>query len=715
MKLRTKIPLILGLAIFLMSAVFYVFTSQKLLEESAAVERIDIERDIQRASSSLQREIDGIMANTADYATWDATYAYAEDHNPAYINENYEGTSFVNLRLNVAAIFDEKNELLYKRGFDFENDQPAELPENFFTILGQYPNLLQSEDITKGKTEMIDVNGKTMVITSRPILNSNQEGPSRGTLLMGRWLDTDAVDHLSVLTQLKLSLVDDPDSKTTNGILESAMALDIPEKVSVQFISDNEIIASILLTDSKKTPVAILNIHKSRPAYLLTLSNVREIFGMTLVLCILTIFVSLCLLDWMVLKKTAKLADNVLAFDVNSKKIPHLHISGKDEISEMARAIESVLQELASSTIKIGHQAKNISLERDKLETILESISEGVLVINKSEKIALFNRHFIQLVKMRESELDGKSFLGTVPLIEQGTAPLLKTMIPEVLTKGKHFHIHDGFVLKSGEKNVAVSFSITPLRKEHKVIGAVIVLRDISLEHEVNRMKSEFVSIASHQLRTPLTGIRWMLSLLMKKETGELNPTQVDYLKGVQESNDRMIQLVGDLLDISRLENNPALTLDKTSEDIHILMKNVMKDQENTALQRNINFVFEESSKPIIVDINKDKMYQAFMNLVSNAIKYSKDGSAVQIGTMIKGSDTILHISDTGIGIPDDQKDKIFEKFFRANNAAKATANGTGLGLYFAKQVVEAHRGKIWFDSVLDKGTTFYVSLPCKA
>lgn len=697
-----------------MSAVFYVFTSQKLLEESAAVERIDIERDIQRVSSSLQREIDGIMANTADYATWDATYAYAADHNTSYIDENYEGTSFVNLRLNVAAIFDEKNELLYKRGFDFENDQPADLPENFFTVLAQYPHLLQAEDITKGKTELIDVNGKTMIITTRPILDSNQEGPSRGTLLMGRWLDATAVDHLSALTQLQLSL-DDPDSKSVNNIVQSALALDIPEKVSVQFVSDNEVNACILLTDTKNVPVAILNIHKSRPAYLLTLSNVREIFGMTLVLCLLTIFVSLCLLDWMVLKKTSKLADNVLAFDVNSKKIPHLHISGKDEISEMARAIESVLQELALSTIKIGHQAKNISLERDKLETILESISEGVLVINKSEKIAVFNQHFLRLVKMSESELNGKSFLETVPLVEQGIAPLLKTMISDVLTKGKHFHIHDGFALKSGEKNIAVSFSVTPLRKERKVIGAVVVLRDISLEHEVNRMKSEFVSIASHQLRTPLTGIRWMLSLLMKKETGELNPTQIDYLKSVQESNDRMIQLVGDLLDISRVENNPNLMLEKTSEDIRVLMKSVMKDQENSALQRNIHFVFEEANKPIIVDINKDKMYQAFMNLVTNSIKYSGDGSAIQIGTIVKGSDAILRISDTGIGIPEDQKDKIFDKFFRANNAAKATANGTGLGLYFAKQVIEAHRGKIWFDSVLDKGTTFYVSLPCKS
>jgi signal transduction histidine kinase len=227
-------------------------------------------------------------------------------------------------------------------------------------------------------------------------------------------------------------------------------------------------------------------------------------------------------------------------------------------------------------------------------------------------------------------------------------------------------------------------------------------------------MKSEYVSIASHQLRTPLTGIRWMLSLLMKKETGELNATQVDYLKSVQESNDRMIQLVGDLLDISRIENNPALMQEKTSEDIHVLVKNVMKDQENTALQRNIDLILEVDANPVVVEVNKDKMYQAFMNLISNSIKYSKDGNAVQIGTILKDKEAVLYVRDNGIGIPDDQKDKIFDKFFRANNAAKVTANGTGLGLYFAKQVVEAHNGKIWFESAIDKGTTFYISLPRK-
>lgn len=715
MKLRAKIPLVLGLAIFLMSAAFYVFTSNQLLEESASIERLDVERDIQRVSSSLEREIDGIMANTADYATWDASYDYMVERDPDYISENYEGSSFVNLRLNAVAIFDEKNELLYKRGFDFVNDEEVDLPPNFFDILAQHPNLLVFEGITKGKIEMIDFNEKTMIVTSRPILTSNEEGSSRGTLVMARWLDEHAVENLSELTQLKLSLIDVPDPEVVKTIVSSNFALDIPEKVSVQFVSDNEITALMLITDSSNEPVAILNIHKSRPIYLLTLSNVRELFGMTMIMCVITIFVSFLLLDRLVLNKTAQLANSVLAFDINSRDVPLLRITGKDEISEMARSIEAVLQELAYSSIKINHQAKSIALERDKLETILESIREGVLVINTHQKIVLFNKHFTKLVKIGGYDLKGKKFLDAVPLTEQKGGQPLSNILSDVLNKQKHFHLDDGFFLKAGNKGAAFSLSIAPLRKGHKVIGAVIVLRDITLEHEVDRMKSEFVSIASHQLRTPLTGIRWMLSLLMKQETGELNPTQVDYLKSVQESNDRMIQLVGDLLDISRVENNPAMMQEKTPEDIHVLIKNVLKDQENTAIQRNIRFTFDQADEPIIVEVNKDKMYQAFMNLVSNSIKYSKDDSAIQIGTTIKDRDVVLHISDSGIGIPDDQKEKIFDKFFRASNAAHITANGTGLGLYFAKQVIEAHNGKVWFDSVLDKGTTFYVSLKRKA
>jgi signal transduction histidine kinase len=714
MKLRLKIPLILGLAIVLMSAVFFIFTSQKLLEESTSVERADIERDIQRVSSSLHSEIEGIMANTADYATWDATYAYMIDRDPSYISENYEGTSFVNLRLNIAAIFDEKNELIYKRGFDFESDKTAELPEKFFPILTQHNNLFQFKDITQGNIDLLKIDGRPMVITSRPILTSNQEGPSRGTLIMGRWLDQSAVEHLSALTQLKLSLIDASDSAVVDSVFRSQLSLDIPEKASILFVSENQIDANILLTDSNDLPVAILNIHKNRPTYLLTLSNLRELFGMTFIMCMITIFASLYLLDWLVLEKTTKLSKSVLAFDVNSKKIPHLHISGKDEISEMAKSIESVLQELAYSTIKIGHQAKSISVERDKLETILQSITEGVLVINNHQKIIHFNKHFSRLVKVGESFLKGKNFLDAVPIATQKGSADLSQILVDVLTKQKHFHLDDGLYLNTGSKGTAFSFSIAPLRKGHKVTGAVIVLRDITLEHEVDRMKSEFVSIASHQLRTPLTGIRWMLSLLMKKETGELNATQVDYLKSVQESNDRMIQLVGDLLDISRIENNPALMQEKTSEDIHVLVKNVMKDQENTALQRNIDLILEVDANPVVVEVNKDKMYQAFMNLISNSIKYSKDGNAVQIGTILKDKEAVLYVRDNGIGIPDDQKDKIFDKFFRANNAAKVTANGTGLGLYFAKQVVEAHNGKIWFESAIDKGTTFYISLPRK-
>jgi len=712
MKLRLRIPLLLGITIFLMSAGFYIFVSQALLVETASLERIDIERDIQRVSSSLQGEIDGIMDNNADYATWDAAYQYVHDRNETFLKENFEGASFVNLKLNVVAVFDDKNELIYHRGYDWQNDIVAQLPDNFFSTFSQYPDLLEFHDITKGRWDIIDIDGEPMLVTTRPILTTEQEGPIGGTLLMGRWLDETTVEDISHLTQLDLSIVDTPDEKTVASIEDANLKINVPQKVLIQFISDNKVMASILLRDSKDNPVAVLNINKERPAYLLTINNIRELFIITLVICFLTIMVSLFLLDHMILKKTLNLANTISAFDVNSKEMPHFEIKGKDEISDMARSIEAVFQELASSGIKIRSQSKNIIQERDKLQIILESISEGVLVINDQQKAILSNRHFVKLAKIGEKELLGKNVLDCLHIDEQRDGMSLEQIIKDALEKGKIFNMHDGFSLKSSARAVPISFSVAPLRKSHKIIGAVIILRDITLEHEVDRMKSEFVSVASHQLRTPLTGIRWMVSLLMKKETGDLNPTQIDYLKSVQESNDRMIHLVSDLLDISRIENNPTSMIEKTPEDFRILIKNAIKEQESTAIQRNIRFEVEDIGAPLIVNINKDKMYQVVMNLVSNSIKYSKDGSAIQIGTKIDTGNVIFFIRDNGIGIPEEQQNKIFGKFFRADNAAKITANGTGLGLYFAKQVVEAHNGKIWFVSIPEQGTTFYVALP---
>ena len=239
-----------------------------------------------------------------------------------------------------------------------------------------------------------------------------------------------------------------------------------------------------------------------------------------------------------------------------------------------------------------------------------------------------------------------------------------------------------------------------------------------SLEREqIEQMKSEFVSVASHQLRTPLTGIKWFVELLQKGKAGKLLKDQKDFLEQIRESNERMIALVEELLNVSRIETGRKFEIKKVPTDVAEIIRSLSGDLIGLAHKREVTI--KESSgfeKKCMLPVDEDKIRQVFQNLLSNAVKYSKAGGIVFVDskTFPKEKKIQFSIQDTGLGIPEKQQHRMFEKFFRADNVQTAETDGTGLGLYIAKAIVEGHGGKIWFESKENSGTTFFVELPMK-
>jgi signal transduction histidine kinase len=246
------------------------------------------------------------------------------------------------------------------------------------------------------------------------------------------------------------------------------------------------------------------------------------------------------------------------------------------------------------------------------------------------------------------------------------------------------------------------------------LIGSVIVFRDVTKEREVDRMKSELISIASHQLRTPLTGIKWVLELLMSGQSGKLTKDQRDQLEHVSESNERMIALVEDLLNVSHIETGRKFTYVFQRQDFMKIVHAVVEEQQVLAKVKHVSLTISRSSPRVCVStVDADKIREAITNLVSNAVKYTpKDGHVIVSVEQSNEGETLLHVKDSGIGIPIEQQKRVFERFFRADNAQSQEVNGTGLGLYIAKAIVEGHHGRIWFESQLDKGSTFSFILP---
>jgi signal transduction histidine kinase len=234
-------------------------------------------------------------------------------------------------------------------------------------------------------------------------------------------------------------------------------------------------------------------------------------------------------------------------------------------------------------------------------------------------------------------------------------------------------------------------------------------------EKRIEQLKSEFVSLAAHQLRTPLSAVKWTLRMLQEGDMGKLNTKQQEMIEKTIVSNERMIHLINDLLNVARIEEGRTIA-DPVAGSIIKLLSQVTERYQTEASRRNIQLVFEMPSEDVpLVRMDKERMQLVFESLVENALLYTPEQGQVTLKVQYGKKEVEVFVQDTGIGIPALQQERVFEKFFRASNARKKETEGTGLGLYLAQNIVKAHTGTLSFTSQEDKGTTFIATLPVAA
>ncbi len=229
---------------------------------------------------------------------------------------------------------------------------------------------------------------------------------------------------------------------------------------------------------------------------------------------------------------------------------------------------------------------------------------------------------------------------------------------------------------------------------------------------KANRMKSEFVSIASHQLKAPLSGMRWATDILLGDKNKCLSEKQVEYLKDIQENTSRMIRLINDLLDVSKIESG-KMGIGLQNVNPSDSLKTVVKELSSFALAHNTKLIVDIDKDIGLVKSDPVRIKMVMQNFIDNAIKYigSKNG-IIKISLKNKGDEIVFAVEDNGSGIPEKDQKKVFDKFFRSDNIAKKQTIGTGLGLYIAKAAIESSNGSIGFESKEKEGSTFWFRLP---
>lgn len=348
-----------------------------------------------------------------------------------------------------------------------------------------------------------------------------------------------------------------------------------------------------------------------------------------------------------------------------------------------------------------------LSTEKKRLETIISCMANGIMVTNKNMEVVLHNPALLRLLDVSEpisnpvpvhAIVKDGSLIETLQKIQKGEA-LEKEFVAQEIRVGQR---------------VLRAMSAPTLEPERRVFwavaGTVTVLEDITIFKQLDQMKSDFVNMVAHELRSPLVSIRQINSVLLEGLAGALGEKQEEFVKRGMKKIDALLELINDLLDVARLEAGrlvqkpTALDLGEVMEDLVILMQPRAK-QQGILLTHSC-----ENLRPVVVD--PKNIEEVLNNLLSNAINYSPEGGKVTVSARGMGDFIEIKVSDTGVGIAPEELPKIFDKFYRVKHPKTRQVTGTGLGLSIVKGIVGAYHGSIHVESVPDQGTTFTVLLP---
>ncbi len=394
-----------------------------------------------------------------------------------------------------------------------------------------------------------------------------------------------------------------------------------------------------------------------------------------------------------------------------------------DLMSENLRALIEESQkktneiEFSKDKLEVAHHGLKKALtaiekEKAKADTLLASLGEGVMAIDLRGNLMILNREAEGMFEHSSSEVLGKPFMKFFKFMnEKGEIVTLKEYPLSEAIAQKKTVFSTTYLTRKDAEPLPLATTASPILFEGKLFGIIGTFRDITKEQEIDKAKTEFVSLASHQLRTPLTAIKWLLQELLRK--GGLTKTQHEYAQDALKSNERMVNLVNDLLNVSRLEAG-KISVFSEKTDITDAISQIIGEVGTESREKHLKINFIRPASPISIEVDGQLFRQIVTNLLSNAIKYSNPKTTVTLRLAKKAGKVQIEVEDQGIGIPKDQQYRIFEKFFRTDEAAKYSTTGSGLGLYIAKKIMHACHGSIRFVSLENKGTTFIVTFPQK-
>ena len=733
LTLRRKTLIYTGITMICLLVFLYIISSTFLMNGFIQVEKENTIKNVNRASDAFSDDINQINSVCKDYGGWDDTYQFINDANEDYIKTNLMNSTFKNLNLNLMLFYNSTGSLVYGSAYDFVNDNDIPIPAAL-KDLAPDDLILMHNDTESSYQGIFHLSEGTVLISSQPILKSDRTGPVMGTVIFGRYLNDAEINRLSEMTHISLKVYHpyDPD------IPADLHAQDpFSEPIIVRAASEDSISGYTLLNDVYGNPALLLEISLPRLIYKQGKESVNYLFySLMVIVIIFTVFFSL-FLEKLVLSRLAALNTDVNKIGTNAAFSGRVRNDKEtDELSNLGGSINSMLEALERSREERLLIENELRRHRDHLEemvkertselekseenyrSLVESTDDSIYMVDKEHRYLFMNHRHMKRLGIKNYKGLSYSDYHTAEEVNRFVQGVDHVFIngasqqQEYENKGRWFLMTLSPV-KDPETDLVTAVTVISTDITPRKTSEAIRLENDRLAY-ASKTKSEFLANMSHELRTPLNSIIGFSELLQDSAMTALDKKQLHYLDNVITSSKFLLNLINDILDLSKVEAGKIeLVIEKVS--LPEIMNETLSLIKEKASKNKVNLKQELDPELTHFDVDPQRFKQIMFNLLSNAVKFSKpEGGTITIRSEKVNDSVKLSVSDTGIGIKEENIGKLFKEFEQLDSGITKHYGGTGLGLAITKRLVELHGGRITVESKYGEGSTFIFYLPIK-
>lgn len=716
MSIRTKVfSIVIVLALVSMSILFFVLQNV-FSRDFFEIEKNSMRQNLDRISFAIDNEEITINKLASAYAVWDETYKFVEDGNQQYIDNYFRGPTFINSEINVFAVVNNDGQIVKAENFDLQRRVEVSLSAETLKAISN--DFLLSRTLEKGKIGILQTGEGPLLFGTYPILTSQGEGPVRGTVFMGRFLDPLLIEKLGTITKLPITfnLLADISTDSPQG---SVPVLSPENPVSIKPIDSKTLAGYYLLSDVYGKPYVIAGTQTSRD---INAQGKRAIFSLLLGFILVSGLITLIFILFLnrtVFSRIRILSKFAAGISMDGRFSSRLSLKGRDELSVLSNEMNAMITRLENINSRLLES-------ENKYSTLVEKSSDGIILIT-NEKVTYANPGMLHILGLEEDELIGSNFLNFI------SPKYRETMSDRYNARLSGHSTEESYEIEIDGKNkraipVEVRSKLIKLNDQNR---DMVIFRDITerklmeakildlyekekshrqeLEEEARR-KSLFIDILAHELRNPLSPIISSSELLQELSQNNSNEMQKRLISNIRKGTGKLARKLEELLDMARYSRG-TFTLNRQPVEIKSYLEEIIVRFRPTIEKRNQKLVVDIAGDVPVIPVDASRLEQVLVNLLSNASKFSPESSKIYFKAFLTGNNLEIDVKDEGIGIsPDDQK-KLFEPYFRVQND-RLKVSGMGLGLTVCQKIIEAHGGTIRVASQPGQGSTFSFRIP---